>query len=587
MKDDPVFKVLTSLWVTVVLLAFSLFIIFFGTMAQEPMGLNIAVDRFFKSWFIDSVAMRAGIVKTAELFGAQWTPVSPEQILGSGGLPVFPGGYLVGSLLLINLVAAYIARFEWSAKKAGIFCSHLGVIVLLFSQLFTDILAVESFVSMERGDRRNYTVSFDDNELAFMLQQKDKAGVVVSNRVVSIPEPWLNDKKAASHPQLGKLKIETEKYWVNAKLMTAAHLIDWDGEQQKEQQTALQKRLMDTVQSRISAMEAKLDKSPDATKRDRLTSLKGVVFEFKAKELQSGQLNAIRQIVGELENSVLGIATNQTANLVSSTYFEKHLKQFGDFEEQREFGSVLKELMERGEVPRTEKEFVAHIDDFVAKVEQFPNGISPEMKQSVQAFSRRLKTMSGQYATHTTKGRLGGHYGFVRPLRPAFSQNDRNLPAAVIKISEGDTNHGTWLVSGSVDFIQTLKAGDETWKIILRAKRHYLDFHLTLVDLKHEKYRGTEIPKNFQSRVIVEDDDGTRPVDIYMNNPLRKGGNTFYQYQMNQNQLGATVQTMLQVVKNPNWITAYVGCAIVSIGLLYQFIYHLIGFARRRMKTEA
>ena len=103
MKNHPAFKILTSLWVTVVLLSLSLFIIFFGTMAQEPMGLNIAVERYFKSWFIDWVALKAGLVKAAQLFGGNWTPVTPEQILGPGGLPAFPGGYLVGSLLLVNL----------------------------------------------------------------------------------------------------------------------------------------------------------------------------------------------------------------------------------------------------------------------------------------------------------------------------------------------------------------------------------------------------------------------------------------------------------------------------------------------------
>ena len=146
---------------------------------------------------------------------------------------------------------------------------------------------------------------------------------------------------------------------------------------------------------------------------------------------------------------------------------------------------------------------------------------------------------------------------------------------------------GTWLVSGSNDFQQLLKTGGDSWKINLRAKRHYLDFHLTLVDLKWEKYRGTEIPKNFQSRIIVEGDGEPRAVDIYMNNPLRQGGQTFYQYQMNQNQLGDSVQTMLQVVKNPNWRTAYIGCLIVACGLMYQFIFHLVGFARKRRKADA
>ena len=68
---------------------------------------------------------------------------------------------------------------------------------------------------------------------------------------------------------------------------------------------------------------------------------------------------------------------------------------------------------------------------------------------------------------------------------------------------------------------------------------------------------------------------------------LRKGGQTFYQYQMNQNQLGATAQTVLQVVKNPNWRTAYIGCLLVALGLVYQFLYHLVRFARKRRETTA
>ena len=161
------------------------------------------------------------------------------------------------------------------------------------------------------------------------------------------------------------------------------------------------------------------------------------------------------------------------------------------------------------------------------------------------------------------------------------------MPAALIKVSKGKEELGRWLVTCSSEFQQSLKVEKETWKIILRPQRNYLDFYLTLVDLKWEKYQGTEIPKNFQSRVIVEDREESRTAEIYMNNPLRKGGQTFYQYQMNQNQLGATAQTVLQVVKNPNWRTAYIGCLLVALGLVYQLLYHLVRFARKRRKTAA
>jgi hypothetical protein len=39
---------------------------------------------------------------------------------------------------------------------------------------------------------------------------------------------------------------------------------------------------------------------------------------------------------------------------------------------------------------------------------------------------------------------------------------------------------------------------------------------------------------------------------------------------------------VLQVVRNPGWLTPYVGCIMVAIGLMIQFLYHLIGFVSKR-----
>ena len=230
-------------------------------------------------------------------------------------------------------------------------------------------------------------------------------------------------------------------------------------------------------------------------------------------------------------------------------------------------------------------EFNRYADDFLEKIKEYPGGAGENMVKNTRSFSERIKVKAKQHYIDSTQGKLGNFYRFVRPLSPVFDQNDRNLPAALIKVSKGGKELGKWLVTCSSDFQQSLEVDGETWKIILRPQRNYLDFNLSLVDLKWEKYQGTEIPKNFQSRVIVEDEDESRMVDIYMNNPLRQGGQTFYQYQMNQNQLGATAQTVLQVVKNPSWLTAYIGCLIVAAGLIYQFLYHLVGFARKRRKA--
>ncbi|MGH7993707.1 MAG: hypothetical protein ACREDQ_09340, partial [Limisphaerales bacterium] len=60
----------------------------------------------------------------------------------------------------------------------------------------------------------------------------------------------------------------------------------------------------------------------------------------------------------------------------------------------------------------------------------------------------------------------------------------------------------------------------------------------------------------------------------------------FYQYQMDAGeeaqQAGRVSSSVLQVVRNPGWLTPYVGCAMVGIGLVIQFGFHLVGFISKR-----
>lgn len=580
MNDNPFIKLLTSLWVTVTLLAFSLVIIFLGTMAQEPMGLNEAVDRFFKEWVVNSVAMEAALRKTVQLFGWNVAPVTPERVLGSPGLPVFPGGYSVGMFLLINLLAAYYQRFEWSAKKAGTYISHFGIITLLVGQIATDILQEESFVDMERGDRRNYSVSFDDNEMVFMLPIEGQ-----SNRVISIPEKMLTVGNKITHPELDGLTLEVEKYWVNAKPMTADQLVKLDGQNQVELQKVVVDQVFEVMNSRITGMEEYLRQNPEPEQRSALTRIKGRFFELRGGKVELRALADMLGLVGEMEMSVYGLKEESERLVFNSQAVRNLLVKVRAYEDQRTISNLFTQATKGQLGGCTLRQFENNATDFMVKIKDFPGGASDKILNNTGKFVKRIKGRAKIYYAGTDQGQLGQFFRFVQPLQPVFNQNDRNLPAALLMVTNEEGKSGKYLFTCSSDFQQTVKLDGgqgKKWKAIFRPKRHYLGFDLTLVDLKWEKYRGTEIPKNFQSRVLVEEKSEKRAVDIYMNNPLRKGGQTFYQFQMNQNQLGATVQTVLQVVKNPNWITAYIGCVIVSVGLLYQFIYHLVGFARKR-----
>src|SRR5947199_10088225 len=121
--------------------------------------------------------------------------------------------------------------------------------------------------------------------------------------------------------------------------------------------------------------------------------------------------------------------------------------------------------------------------------------------------------------------------------------------------------------------------------ITRRPARYYKPYSFTLAKVTHEKDAGTEIPKNFSSKVTLIDPERSvdRDVLIYMNHPLRYRGETFYQAGFQPDDSA----TILQVVHNPSFVAPYVACVIVAVGLLVQCGFHLLGFSRQRRRAVA
>jgi hypothetical protein len=127
---------------------------------------------------------------------------------------------------------------------------------------------------------------------------------------------------------------------------------------------------------------------------------------------------------------------------------------------------------------------------------------------------------------------------------------------------------------------QQVSVDGKTYDVFLRSKRTYKPYSIHLNEFRHDRYMGTDIPKNYSSQVrLVDNSRGEdRETMIYMNHPLRYAGETFYQSSF----LAGDQGTILQVVRNPGWLLPYLACAIVALGLLIHFGLHLIGFLRQR-----
>lgn len=171
------------------------------------------------------------------------------------------------------------------------------------------------------------------------------------------------------------------------------------------------------------------------------------------------------------------------------------------------------------------------------------------------------------------------------PAPLTYKQDERNMPGAFLEVVGPAGPIGTWIVSPQIGMPQTFSFDGRTWELALRFRRFYKPFSLTLLKFSHDKYPGTEIPKNFSSRVRVKSDDGKddREVLIFMNNPLRYGGLTFYQAGFEPNDR----VTILQVVRNPGWLLPYIACIMMGAGLTLQFGFTLAGFIRKRSAAHA
>lgn len=393
-------SVLGSMRLTVFCLACALVLVFAGTLAQVQLGLYVTQERYFRSLFV------------------LWT------VPGTGWkMPVWPGGYLIGAVLLVNLIAAHLQRFRFTAKKSGLFLIHFGLILLFAGQFLTETLQVESYMRLEEGETKNYSENSRKNALA-IVDISDPA----QDKVVSIPESKLAQK--------GELAVP------------------------------------------------------------------GLPFTIRIKEY--------------FANSVPAPSLKSVA----------------------------------GDTPRIE---------------------------ATQGVGQRLL-----FAPKETTARL----------------DDENVPAALVEIVTPGGTLGSWTVSnwltkypgnlrqalgsqGSaiLSMPQQFTFENKTYQLALRPVRYYKPHSLTLKDFTHKRYKGTEIPKDFSSRVQLQNPQTgeNREVLIYMNNPLRYGGETYYQGGFEP---GDTV-SILQVVRNPAWLTPYLSCTLISVGLVVQFLMHLVRFGKR------
>jgi len=165
-------------------------------------------------------------------------------------------------------------------------------------------------------------------------------------------------------------------------------------------------------------------------------------------------------------------------------------------------------------------------------------------------------------------------------IPPVSADNDVDSTAAFVEPMAGGKSYGIWLASKALGAPQSFTHEGRTYQITMRHRRQYLPYAVTLKKFSHDKYAGTEIPKNFSSLVHLSNaaTREERDVLISMNDPMRYDSKAFYQASFGKGDM----LSILQVVENPGWLIPYISCVLVAVGLIVHFTVSLMKSSRKR-----
>ena len=566
---------LASLRLTVWLLAMSIFIVLAGTLAQTQADVWVVVRDYFRT----AIAW----IPLQVFFPKSFFPNLPAI----PGMIPFPGGWLIGVLMAINLVAAHTVRFtaqarggklalglgvlalgilltfmvvmggsgsglqaeptvSWQATwnlcklllalagvglivatlRAGVASTRLGMVGLVTGGLL-EVLAVALFAL---GDR----VALGDSSMRILWQliQGGMAGavllvgcwivfgkragiVLLHSGIALLMFSELLVGLAADEAQMHIKEGETVNYVQDIREVELA-IVDRSNPTADETVVIPQSRLQEAFQSLQHPF------LPKWFTRKLPEGIRGLVGCRPGSPLISDPaLPFDVRVVNYLQNSKLGPVGGESGKETNPA--NRGLGLQTQATEVRAATGVKSEA----------------VDDSSVYVEFVEKGGSEPQSLGVwlcSLFQTRLQD---------SRERSGWDESEVRAQTPPF------------------------LYMLSVP--QEVESGGRKYNIALRFKRTYKPYRVKLDDVRFDKYIGTNTAKNYSSDVVLMDGGASVPRHIWMNNPLRYGGETFYQSNYMPDVLTGEEMTGLQVVTNTGWMIPYVSCMIVAVGMLFQF----------------
>ncbi len=538
-----ILKLMGSLKITVTMFTLAIFIILFGTLAQDEMDLASVKREFFNCWI---ARVPLDVLFPVTLF--------PHDVPYLGGIGFyFPGGATIGLVLLVNLVAAKVTRFSLRAKGArlwgGLIVSLLGTALIL-----TVIVAGHTTDGLQGAP----PISYDT------LWSLMKVGFVVLTLTL------LGYATLAKLPALARSLVVLAaiiSFWISG-------LVLFGGSSVRLDDPGL-RIVWQLIQASIASCVALAGLWMLFGKRGG-----NVLIHAGVGLLMVGQF-----VFGDRQvEQRMGLAEGATTNLaVIEDELEIALIDTSDPKE--DFVYAIPESMLRRVVGTDQ---LIDAPDLPAKlriVQWLPNS----SLSSVEASDKNPATTGNGLQL---KAKLAKSVG--------GAMQDRNIAAAYVEVIDKQTDKpiDTVLLSQQINDISQLMVGMQNdeyeavtidgkpFEMAIRFRQERKPFDVFLKDVEKMNYSGTDTARDYSSRIVITDRESgdSQEGKTWMNNPIRYKGETFYQSRYNKIPVpgGGSVETTgLQVVENMGWVIPYVSCMMVFWGMFAHFGGTFMSFANR------
>jgi ABC-type transport system involved in cytochrome c biogenesis permease subunit len=522
---------LASLRLTVTLFALAIFLIFVGTLAQKDHDVWEVVNNLYFNRWAAWVELR-GFERLAQIFNRniEWNV--------TGSFPI-PGGKLIGLLLLVNLAAAHAVRFKVAAsgRRLGI-----GLVVLAAGIILT-YFAIRSGLNKEVETQLSTAFcgslwQLFRGTLGLVALVGAYGVVVLRNRMRDVEWAIL---------LVVDLLFAGVAFWLlwhpEARLDDSGIRILWQ-----------------------------LMKGGAAG----LLQLVGCVLVFRKRAgivlLHEG---VALMMLGQLLTSVSAVESRMSIAEGTTVNYSDDIRA-------SELAIIDRSPAENDRVTVVPAPLLVANVGHQAPIEHADLPFKIQVHRWLQ--NSELRPPKTNESNPATSG--FGVQRIAEEAPPATGVGEDaqkvDFPAAYVELTSSKTGQslGTYLVSHWLND-QPVEVDGHTYDMALRFQRIYHPFSVTLKKFSFDRYTGTNTPKNYSS--LVEFKDPSHNVDreilIWMNNPLRYEGTTLYQADFDKETERSSV---LQVVSNPSWMTPYVACMLVAIGMLAHFGTVLVRFLRRR-----